>query len=265
MVQYILRSAAFVGGLAGARAGRRVASCRGFLGRLGLNTRRNMHYFDAKTAADVDELLMGPKVGFTLEQLMELAGLAVAQATADFCPSRSSVLVVAGPGNNGGDGLVAGRHLCRFGYNVKVLYPKQGKQEYYKKLVKQLEAEGIEFVSEVTDADIILDSIFGFSFKGAVRDPFVDVIKRINESKNAKVVCVDVPSGWDVDGKSTSADSVRVENPACVISLTAPKEAVRSFEGPHYVGGRFVPNSVMRELNIELVQYEGEMGVKRIS
>lgn len=56
--------------------------------------------------------------GFSVDQLMELAGLSVATATCKaFPPSEySRVLVVAGPGNNGGDALVAARHLKHFGY-----------------------------------------------------------------------------------------------------------------------------------------------------
>lgn len=64
--------------------------------------------------------------GFSIDQLMELAGLSCAGAIADAFPipdtkssaSGAAVLVVAGPGNNGGDGLVAARHLCQFGYEV---------------------------------------------------------------------------------------------------------------------------------------------------
>lgn len=185
---------------------------------------RKMKYLNAETAAAVDESLMGEEVGFTLEQLMELAGLAVAQALVDFVKSpQCSVIVVAGPGNNGGDGLVAARHLKQFGYKVQVLYPKQGRNEHYSKLRKQLDAEKVEFISEFTPADVILDSIFGFSFKGTVRDPFREVISSINSQQSSKVVCVDVPSGWDVDGREPDQDSVRIENPDCVISLTAPK------------------------------------------
>jgi NAD(P)H-hydrate epimerase len=63
-------------------------------------------------------------IAYTLDQLMELAGLAVAQATAAVFPlvkegveaPAPSVLVLAGPGNNGGDGLVAARHLALWGY-----------------------------------------------------------------------------------------------------------------------------------------------------
>ena len=69
----------------------------------------------------MDEELMGP-LGFSVDQLMELAGLSVAQAVrTEFLPSsHRRVLIIAGPGNNGGDGLVAGRHLHHFGYTVQV-------------------------------------------------------------------------------------------------------------------------------------------------
>ena len=60
-------------------------------------------------------------LGFTLDQLMELAGLSCAEALAKAYPleAHAKVLVVAGPGNNGGDGLVAARHLTHFGYTVR--------------------------------------------------------------------------------------------------------------------------------------------------
>ena len=62
---------------------------------------------------------MGP-LGFSVDQLMELAGLSVASAVrAEYPPaSHARVLVIAGPGNNGGDGLVAARHLHHFGYQT---------------------------------------------------------------------------------------------------------------------------------------------------
>ena len=69
----------------------------------------------------IDEELMGP-LGFSVDQLMELAGLSVACSLySEYSPaSHKRVLVIAGPGNNGGDGLVAARHLCHFGYSVEV-------------------------------------------------------------------------------------------------------------------------------------------------
>eukprot|EP00877_Chromochloris_zofingiensis_P011471 jgi/Chrzof1/6578/Cz19g01210.t1 len=85
-------------------------------------------YLSQKSAVELDKELMGPEVSFSVDQLMELAGLSVASATYEEFrkDTHPRVLVVSGPGNNGGDGLVAGRHLYHFGYEVKVMYMCQG-------------------------------------------------------------------------------------------------------------------------------------------
>ncbi len=73
-------------------------------------------------AVRIDEELMGD-LGFSVNELMELAGLSVASAIAEEHSPRSHprVLVIAGPGNNGGDGLVAARHLYHFGFAPEVM------------------------------------------------------------------------------------------------------------------------------------------------
>lgn len=52
--------------------------------------------------------------------------------------SGKNILVVCGPGNNGGDGLVAARHLAQYGYNPSIYYPKEGKNELYQVLPSTL-------------------------------------------------------------------------------------------------------------------------------
>jgi hypothetical protein len=70
------------------------------------------------SAQELDADLMSDQGGYLVEQLMELAGLSCSQALATVFPLATyrSVLVVAGPGNNGGDGLVCARHLRHLGY-----------------------------------------------------------------------------------------------------------------------------------------------------
>lgn len=78
-------------------------------------------YLSQDQAQAIDLDLMGP-LGFSVDQLMELAGLSVASSLAEVysrADHSGGVLVFAGPGNNGGDGLVAARHLHHFGYRVK--------------------------------------------------------------------------------------------------------------------------------------------------
>ena len=95
-------------------------------------------YLGAKAAQSLDMDLMSTEGAsachFTIFQLMELAGLAVAQATYRYFEDyvrpklgkteNVSVLAICGPGNNGGDGLVAARHLQQFGYRPTIYYPK---------------------------------------------------------------------------------------------------------------------------------------------
>ena len=85
---------------------------------------RGLRFLSSAEASALDEALMSEEHGFSLDQLMELAGLSVASAVADaFGSTPLRVLVLAGPGNNGGDGLVAARHLAHWGYRLAVCLP----------------------------------------------------------------------------------------------------------------------------------------------
>lgn len=86
----------------------------------------------AKAAAALDQELMSTGA-FSIDQLMELAGLSVSQALFKLQPPSKGnrILIAVGPGNNGGDGLVAARHLWHYGYKPTVYYPKQPKNELY--------------------------------------------------------------------------------------------------------------------------------------
>jgi len=90
-------------------------------------------------------------------------------------------------------------------------------------------------------SDVILDAIFGFSFKGPVRPPFDEALRLIAGCK-LPIVSVDIPSGWDVE--QGNAGGVGLE-PDVLVSLTAPKLGVKAFKGRHFLGGRFVPRWVI--------------------
>ena len=125
-----------------------------------------------------------------LLQLMELAGLSCAQGLAKSFPvnSHRRVMVTCGPGNQvspslllpfdrladslwllqGGDGLVAARHLHMFRFKPTVYLPKPGSKDIYQRLLKQVENLKIpvlqseeEFEKSLKEQDVILDAIFG--------------------------------------------------------------------------------------------------------
>lgn len=180
---------------------------------------------------------------FSIDQLMELAGLSVSQVLWQLhSPQKGNrILVACGPGNNGGDGLVAARHLSHFGYKPTVYYPKQSKNELYQRLSQQLRDLRIpfteDFKSSLSQSDYVIDAIFGFSFEGEVREPFPAVIEALRDSK-VPVLAVDAPSSWNIENGPPSEVPGKGYNPDALISLTAPKPLVKWFKGRHFVGGR---------------------------
>lgn len=215
----------------------------------------------AKAAAALDEHLMS-NGSYTIDQLMELAGLSVSQAVYRLSPPTASprVLIACGPGNNGGDGLVAARHLAHLGYRPTVYWPKQGKADIYKRLDAQLRDLHVpsaqDFVAAMRDADLIVDAVFGFSFSGEVREPFPAVVAAMRDAK-VLVLAVDAPSSWDIETGPPKDGPGAAYMPSALISLTAPKPLVKFFKGRHFVGGRFLGEDVAKKFDIDVPPYKG--------
>lgn len=216
----------------------------------------------SKAAAALDEELMSTGA-FSIDQLMELAGLSVSQALYRLSPPSKSpnVLVACGPGNNGGDGLVAARHLHYYGYKPSVYFPKQSKNELYARLRTQLEQLKVPFVTDdftaaLGKSDYVIDAIFGFSFTGEVREPFPAVIKALAESK-VPVLAVDAPSSWNIEEGPPSDGPGQGYNPDALISLSAPKPLVKWFKGKHFVGGRFISQEIAEKYGFDVPDYKG--------
>ncbi|KAI3513738.1 hypothetical protein L1887_21077 [Cichorium endivia] len=238
----------------------------------------SISYLNQREAAEVDEILMGP-LGFSVDQLMELAGLSVATAIAEVYNVKdyNRVLAICGPGNNGGDGLVVARHLYHFGYKPFVCYPKRTAKPLYTGLVTQLESLGIPFLSVddlpinlSDDFNIVVDAMFGFSFHGTPRPPFDDLIQRLVNLQNYKeinqkpsvIASIDIPSGWHVEEGDTNGNGIK---PDMLVSLTAPKLCAKKFCGAHhFLGGRFVPPSIVDKFNLHLPPYPGACMCVRI-
>lgn len=235
-------------------------------------------------AAALDADLMSI-AGYTLAQLMEVAGLAVARVTMDYIKRTvgfrdSGVLIVCGPGNNGGDGLVAARYLATGPLSVAsvcVWLPKepsgQGPQGMLR-LARQMgviivEGVGLDSLKAVREfADtcpylFVLDALFGFNYKGnVIREPYDKVLEAIIQigrsetfSTRSKLISIDVPSGWPVDNPDWNPGSAPPEdklNPDVMISLTVPKTCTLWLEPrvQQYLAGNFLTPSLAEKYNI---------------
>jgi len=155
--------------------------------------------------------------------LMERAGAAVARASLDLLGGAYGrrVVVVCGTGNNGGDGLVAARHLCRQGVRVAVFIlgpdadvhdPIAGMRARLRGETEAriLELDHTQLARELDRADLAIDAIFGTGFHGTAQAPWVDAIDLLNAA-DVPIVAVDIPSGVDgatgaVVGSAVHAD-----------------------------------------------------------
>jgi NAD(P)H-hydrate epimerase len=101
---------------------------------------------------------------------------------------------------------------------------------------------------------LLVDALFGFSFRPPMRTEFVSIVDAIQ--KSGVLLCsVDIPSGWDVEHGAPEPGSLQ---PDLLISLTAPKKCAEKFRGRfHYLGGRFVPPALEKKYGLNLPKYTG--------
>lgn len=189
-------------------------------------------------------------LGLLPVQLMENAGAVIAQNVREKLES-GKVLFIAGRGNNGGDAFVAARHLAgSSGYTVKVILLGKirdiGTKEAFHNfsLLKfsrvkvleitdssQLEAETSDWFSE---ADLIVDAVFGIGIKGKIKEPESTAIDLINrEGKVGKtVISIDIPSGLDPDG----GDFEKAVHAGLTVTFHHMKVGLLSDEAKKYTG-----------------------------
>ena len=214
---------------------------------------KKIPFINSEQSKLIDETLMNT-YNYSIDQLMEIAGLTVAKIISNEILKKNpqKILCICGPGNNGGDGLVASRYLKEFGYEIDIYYPKPNvKNPLFKRLISQCEAYEIKIISNeivnYSNYSFFIDAIFGFSFKGEIRQPFKNIIDELNNFQD-KIVSVDIPSGFDVENGNVNHTFV----PNYLISLTLPKLCSKNFNGRHFLGGRFVPLILYKKLNIQV-------------
>ena len=168
-------------------------------------------------------------IGISKLLLMENAGRGLAEIIVEKFNTflNSDVLILAGLGNNGGDGFVAARHLAAYGVkSIVVLIGKESeiKSEIAKSnwkilsnlkhSIKIFEVPNIsdipKFESYFYSCGVIVDAIFGTGIRGEIRDSYAAIIELANRAE-APIIAVDVPSGLDpstgaLNGKVINAD-----------------------------------------------------------
>jgi hydroxyethylthiazole kinase-like uncharacterized protein yjeF len=131
--------------------------------------------------------------------LMENAGRAVADEVSRRFPDAETVAVLCGPGNNGGDGFVAARHLKERGYKVRLGFngdPARLPADAAAMAERWGEARQKLSSDLLSGGDVVVDALFGASLARPIEGAFAELIDRVNAS-DLPVVAIDVPSGID--------------------------------------------------------------------
>jgi NAD(P)H-hydrate epimerase len=175
--------------------------------------------------------------------LMENAGREAAELLLRLNPKRQEVLILCGPGNNGGDGFVVARHLQNALVPVSAMYlgdqPPRGdagvqytiarKSGLIRGFSDDLAAK-LDFLLGIRGW--IVDAMFGTGLSRAMTSPFTEIVAAINLSKQS-VLAVDTPSGLDCDTGEPLGPTIRATHTA---TFVAPKKGFQSQQAKPFLG-----------------------------
>lgn len=208
----------------------------------------------AEQMAAVDALA-SEKYGVQLVQMMENAGRQLAAHATTMLGGNvfgKNILVLCGPGNNGGGGMVAARHLHNWGADVKAILSVNSDrlraipaQQW--RTITSLGLEEADFAQ--SEPSLIIDALLGYSGVGDPRPPISDWIEWANKS-TARILSLDLPSGLDATSGSPGSPCIRAQS---TLTLAAPKtvlfaEAAKDYIGEVYLADIGIPPEVYRDL-----------------
>jgi len=188
------------------------------------------------------------EVGIPALLLMENAGRAAADEAQGLL-AGGTALVLCGPGNNGGDGLVIARTLWNRGIQVRaVFFADEDRLErcsaevrtnarLWRALGRDLELVPPEFGVAYLDtalaqAGLVVDALFGTGLTRELRDPWSGIVRRVNRAA-LPVLAVDLPSGLDADSGQVLGAAIRAQ---VTVTFVAPKLGFTRNAGPEHCG-----------------------------
>ena len=210
------------------------------------------------------------EAGVPEDTLMENAGLAVARSIGHILdgPRGKRVVVLVGPGNNGGDGMVAARYLADWGAVVTLYMTTERRRDdkfadCRERRVRVVEAdedlEHWQLGSYVSLADLVLDAVLGIGTRpglDANLRSVIDAIGRMKAQDHGPIfVALDIPTGLDAD---TGGCDEACFPAAVTLTLGAPKLGLLQFPGAAHVGALKtlpigLPDGIEEDLAIDLV------------
>jgi len=167
------------------------------------------------------------------EILMEHAAIGMERIIRERFAIGSSVLIAAGKGNNGADGIALSR-LLHGDYAVRLYMPFGVKSEMAKLQLTRAETIGvntIDTIDSIDTIDVTVDALLGSGIDGGLDSDFLDMIKKLNSLNGYKLAC-DIPTGISTDGQVLT-DAFIAD---MTVTMGAYKEALYLDEAKDFVG-----------------------------
>ncbi len=168
------------------------------------------------------------KIGLPTSVLMENAGKAVAEEVRQILDAteRQHILILIGPGNNGGDGLVAARHLHDWGAEVSLyLFSQRPAEDPNLELVRQRGITCVEAAQDknlgnlddlLSSANAVIDALFGTGKSRPLGVTFVQALDKVSKAKERqpglRIIALDLPSGLDADSGAVDSACLYADN-----------------------------------------------------
>ena len=182
-------------------------------------------------------------IGIPMVELMKRSGAAVERAVRERVKVGSKIVILAGKGNNGGDGYAAALGLMG-DYKVKVydIFGKGQNGEAGKYFLSEYVKCGGEIVNfapseeikrDIKDSDCIVDAIFGTGFQGEMPEEIRPLAITVREAVEAKKIAIDVPLGINADNGSVSGFAISVN---ATVELSFIKPGIISYPARAFVG-----------------------------
>ncbi|MDP7324191.1 MAG: NAD(P)H-hydrate epimerase [Candidatus Woesearchaeota archaeon] len=207
--------------------------------------------------AEVDRLMI-EKYKIGIIQMMELAGFSIAELTKRLLKNikGKNIVILAGKGNNGGDGICAARYLHNWGANpILFLTTEDLKKEplHHLEIAKKTNIKIIKSLhlleTALKDADLIIDALLGYNIKGNPRGRIAKAIELANASQK-EILSVDIPSGLCPD-KGTCFTPCT--NATYTLALSLPKKGSETGNfGENYVSDLGVLPEIYKEIGIKV-------------
>ena len=183
------------------------------------------------------------ELGIPIKELMDKSGEAVAKAVRARAPKGKDVVILAGKGNNGGDGYAAAVKLFDE-YPITVYDVFSGGQKSpegraFLETFRDMGGEIVNFepsekiLSHIKNAGCIVDAVFGTGFHGEMPENIRPLAITVRESVEAQKIAIDVPLGINADNGSVSDFAISV---GATVELSYVKPGIISYPARSYVG-----------------------------